>query len=153
MGKSDTIIKVKDLRFMMTILIAFCLFPVIFFFISYLLNLNYILSIVITGLIYLTYTIFFVRRLKREENVYALSATEDSLILQKHGTFYWNQISTIETFLESPLGNRSPNKYIKFVFANADDIIVDATNYDIDYEDLRRKLLEIKHKHTETNMR
>ena len=152
MDKSRTILKVKDTSFMMTLVVAFCIFPIIFFLLANALHDNYILALAITALIYLGYGIFFIRRLKRDEETWALTATDNSITLGKHGTFHWDEISAIETFCEIPIGHRSPNKYIKFVFSNADDIILDASNYDIDYKDLKSKLLTIKTKQTKNNI-
>jgi hypothetical protein len=135
----------------MTLIVAFCIFPIIFFLLANTLNDNYILSMAITALIYLGYGIFFIRRLKRDEDVYVLTATGDSITLRKHGTFHLDEISAIETFCEIPFGRRSPHKYIKFVFSSTDDIILDASNYDIDYKELTGKLLTLKTKQTKNN--
>lgn len=152
MDKSLNSLKVKDTSFLVTLIVAFCIFPIIFFLLASALNDNYILSIVITFLIYSVYGIFFVRRLKRDEEVYVLTATDDKISLRKHGTFHWDEISAIETFCEIPFGRRSPHKYIKFVFSSTDDIILDASNYDIDYNELKNKLLTIKTKQAKNNI-
>ena len=152
MDNSLNILKVKDTSFIITLIVAFCIFPIIYFLLVSAFNDNYILSIVITFLIYSVYGVFFVRRLKRDEEVYALTATDNSVTIRKHGTFHFDEISTIETFREIPFGRRSPHKYIKFVFSNIDDIILDASNYDIDYNDLKNTLLTIKTKHKKSNI-
>ncbi|MCC6370462.1 MAG: hypothetical protein IT236_05590 [Bacteroidia bacterium] len=148
MDNSQNILKIKDTSFIMTLIVVFCIFPIVFFLLASALYDNYILSAVITVLIYSVYFTFFIRRLKRDEDVYALTASYETITLRKHGTFHWDEISIIETFSEIPFGRRSPHKYIKFVFSNANDIILDASNYDIDYEELKSKLLTLKTKQT-----
>ncbi len=148
MKKSENILTVKDTSFVMIIIVAFCIFPIIFFLLVTSLNDNFIISIVITFLIYSIFGIFFVNQLKRYDEVYVLTATADSVTIRKHGTFHLEDITLIETFSEIPLGRRSPRKYIRFVFSGADDIILDASNYDIDYNELKKKLLAIKNKKT-----
>lgn len=146
MTTSETTLKVKDTSFSMYIIVAFSVFPILFFLLAVAFNYNYVLSFVTTLIIYLAFSIYYFRKLKREEEVYAITITGNLLTIHKHGTFNISDVSKIETFTRVPFGDRSLRKYIKFSFSNSEDIILDASNFDIEYTELRNKLIGIKSK-------
>jgi hypothetical protein len=144
MNTTATILKVKDTSFTMSIIVAFCLFPIIFFLLAFAFNNNYVFSFVSTLIIYSVFSIYFFRKLKREEEVYAITVTGNQLTIHKHGTFNLNNVSKIETYTRVPIGSRSLRKYIKFSFSNSEEVIVDASNFDMDYTELRDTIYAIK---------
>ncbi len=144
MTTSENTLKVKDTSFSMYIIVAFSVFPILFFLLAVAFNYNYVLSIVTTLIIYLAFSIYYFRKLKREEEVYAITVIGNTLTILKHGTFKLNDVSKIETFTRVPFGDRSLRKYIKFSFSNSEDIIFDASNFDMDYIELKDNLIAIK---------
>lgn len=144
MGTIKPIIKVKDTRFIMIIIIGFCIFPIVFLLIANIFEQNYILAIILTLAIYTVFCVLYLKKLKRDEDNYAIIATEFSVTILKHGTLQWNEISSIEHYYKRAFGMGSPNKYIKFSFFNGDVIELDATSYDIEYKELTNQLNKIR---------
>lgn len=144
MNETQTILKVKDTSLIMVLVIGFCIFPIVFFLLVNALSQNYLLAILTSLLVCIVVGILFFRRLKRDEEIYALSASAESITIRKHGTFQWDEISSIKTSCEVPIGRRSAHKYLEFNLTRGNTIILDASNYDIDYIELKNHLQNIK---------
>ena len=120
-----------------------CIFPVIFLFVTFHFALSYLLISLITLIIFgisLTCIIIF---LKKSEDVYALIADHSSIILKNARTIPWSDIDKIETFSQSMMGN-GHKRYLRLVLKSGERIILDASDYDIWYEDLRDELIKLK---------
>jgi hypothetical protein len=144
MNETQTILKVKDTSLIMSLIIAFCVFPIAFFLLVNALSQNYLLVILTSLVICIVAGILFFRRLKRDEETYAISVSAESITIRKHGTFQWDEISNIKTFCKIPFGGRSAHKYLEFNLTHGNNIILDASNYDIDYIELKNQLESIK---------
>ncbi|MES2382172.1 MAG: hypothetical protein V4538_14090 [Bacteroidota bacterium] len=144
MTTENKVIKVKDTSIIGKAIIVTCLFPLIFMTFSVLLNLSYLLTALITLTVLGIAFTFFVRHIKKNEDVYELIADNTSISIKKSKTFGWHDIEKIETFSRRPIGHRMAKKYIKLVLKDGEIIVLDASNYDIWYEDLKEELLSLR---------
>lgn len=86
--------------------------------------------------------------LKKNENVYELIADHSSITLKNSKKIPWTDIDKIEAFSENPMLSRMRKRYLRLVLKNGERIILDASDYDIWYEDLKNDLMLLKTKNT-----
>lgn len=142
----NKLIKVKDTKAIGRAIIFTCLFPLIFIFISINLDLSYLLTALISLTLFGAVFILLVRYLNSNENVYAIIADTNSISIKNTRTVSWSDIDKIETFSQKPIGHRISKKYLKLILKNGEQVVLDASNYDIWYEDLKNELILLKNK-------
>lgn len=142
MSSSDRILKIKNTLDIWSFIIAFCLFPIVFF-----ATLNYcdgqiLLTSFVTLFIYLLISLYFIWQLKRNQDVYAIEADSQSIRISGHGTFHWKEIATIGCFVARHY--RSFRKHLTFTFHDGRTITLNASNFDMDYIEIRNQLEALK---------
>ncbi len=146
MTPENKVIKVKDTSIIGKAIIVTCLFPIIFIALSALLNQRYLLTSLITLTVFGIAFVFIIRHLKKNENVYELIADNNSISIHNVKTYNWQDVDKIETFSRIPFGQTMPKYYLKLILKDGKQLVLDASNYDIWYEDLKKELLSLKTK-------
>jgi Ca2+/Na+ antiporter len=130
-------IKVKDNANLAFIVVPFLLFPLIFMGIASLINFNYVLTLIIMVFLYTAYLILILRFLKKEEEVYAITATEDEISFKEMGTFKWSEIKAIkaknEYFL---LIDKNRSKFLDVSLSSGKKFRINTTNFDYSNHEL-----------------
>jgi len=138
-----TSIKVKDNGNLAFIIIPFCLFPLFFIGIAGLCNWNYLLAFIVLLFLYIIYMILILRLLQKQENIYAITADEDSITLKNLGTFNWNEISDIKSIDDNTFFTKRPQYYINITLKNGKILKINVTNFDYNFKELRDSLLSL----------
>jgi len=138
-----TSIKVKDNGNLSYIIIPFSLFPLVFIGIAALFNLNYLLAFFIMIFLYIVYMILLLKVLKKQEDIYAILADEESITLKDLGTFKWNEVDKLESIDDNPLFTKHPQYYLNIILKSGKNLKINVTNYDYNFRELRNILLSL----------
>jgi Ca2+/Na+ antiporter len=124
-----TSVKVKDNSNLGFIIIPFCLFPLIFMGIAFAIGENYLLTFIIMIFLYTIYLILILKYLKKQEEVYAITATEDGISFKDFGTFKWDEIKMIKA-VPDVLFSRNRYKFMNITLQNGKKFKIETTNFD-----------------------
>lgn len=142
-------IKIKDTGYVGKLMFAVCTFPIFFMLLLHGLKLGYLLTFIIIGSVYVIAFIYFIKFLKKNENKFEIVANNESITFEDNTFYKWNEIIKIETYAEKLPGHGRTKMFIKFSFENGQKKVLDASNYDIHYEDLKNQLNHLKAKSIE----
>jgi Ca2+/Na+ antiporter len=124
-----TSVKVKDNSNLGFIIIPFCLFPLIFMGIAFAIGENYLLTFIIMIFLYTIYLILILKYLKKQEEVYAITATEHEISIKDIGTFKWDEIKMIKA-VPDVLFSRNRYKFMNITLQNGKKFKIETTNFD-----------------------
>ncbi|WP_207534460.1 hypothetical protein [Desertivirga arenae] len=133
-------LKVKDTNILVVLIIPFCLFPIVFFGVSYVFSLDFILTFIIVFVGYSIFFIWFVKTLRKVEDDYAIEADQEGLYLEKFGKFKWDEISSIESFRKRLLHKRYEERCLRIMFYNRSSITINAHSFDMSVEEIAERL-------------
>ena len=105
---------------------------------------NYLIAFLLTLAIYLIAFLFYYKRVKSIQDEYVILADEYSITIRNSRSYKWEEISGLETFVSVPVGRRMPSKYLKINFLNSQSITIDASSFDMDYEELEKALQNLR---------
>jgi hypothetical protein len=88
--------------------------------------------------------LFLAIYLKRKENFYEIIADSNSIVIRNSMHLNWLEVEKIETFSESGMSFSKNRKYLKIVLKDDSQIVLNASNYDIWYKDLKKELELLK---------
>ena len=126
-----TSIKVKDNANLALIVIPFCVFPLVFMGIAFLIDFNYILTLIIMVILYTGYLIIVLKYLKSQEEVYAITATAHEISFKDLGTYKWSEIRSIKAKTEyNLLIDKNRSKFLDISLLNGKNFMINATNFD-----------------------
>jgi Ca2+/Na+ antiporter len=124
-----TSVKVKDNSNLGFIIIPFCLFPLIFMGIAFAIGGNYLFTFIIMIFLYTIYLILILKYLKKQEEVYAITATEHEISIKDIGTFKWDEIKMIKA-VPDVLFSRNRYKFMNITLQNGKKFKIETTNFD-----------------------
>jgi hypothetical protein len=122
-------IKVKDNSNLGPLLYVFGLFPLFLFNLTFIFDLSYLQSTLITMAILVVFLIFFFKNLIAKQEEYAIIADENEIIFLKLGTFKWNEIKMIKAVPDVPF-SRNRYKFMNITLQNGKKFKIDTTNFD-----------------------
>ncbi len=140
---NNKILKVKNTTTIGNLIIAFALFPVVFFITAFGLELGYLIAffVTITSLSLITFiTVYYLNKTNHEYEIVA----DSSSITIKGKNYEWIELESISSHQEWSFLNNRTRIHILFVFKNNTMTTLDASNYDIWHEDLVKELNELK---------
>lgn len=135
-------LKIKDNRNIALLVIAFCILPLVFMFISVNVSHNYITGFIVTLILYVIFFVWYLRDLKKREDDYAIIADSEGVTFKKLGSYKWNEIVSIETFRKiNWLRSSYEEKYLRITFRDKNSsIIIKTSSYDLGLEELASDL-------------
>lgn len=140
---NNKILKVKNTTAIGNLIIAFALFPVVFFITAFGLELGYLIAffVTITSLSLITFITAY--NLNKTNHEYEIVADSSSITI-KGKNYEWIELESISSRQEWSFLNNRTKIRIRFVFKNNTMTTLDASNYDIWHEDLVKELNELK---------
>ncbi|MGL4630482.1 MAG: hypothetical protein ACRCVT_04675 [Leadbetterella sp.] len=135
-------LKVQNVEHIGYLIYGICIFPILLIGLSILFNENYLIGSLLTLIFYGIGGFFFFKKLNKEENLFEIIATNQSIIFQNEGEYSWNKIDHIESYSEIKyfLGRARYKNYIVFHLKNGNYIELDASNFDLSYKEIERDL-------------
>lgn len=121
-------IKVKDNSNLGPLLYVFGLFPLFLVNLTFIFDLSYLQSTLITMAILVVFLIFFFKNLIAKQDEYAIIADENEITLLNLGTFKWSEVKLVKTLDES-FGRRRYS-YINIILENGRKFKIESTNFD-----------------------
>jgi hypothetical protein len=122
-------IKVKDNSNLGPLLYVFGLFPLFLVNLTFIFNLSYLQSTLITMFILVVFLIFFFKNLIAKQEEYAIIADESEITFLKLGTFKWNEIKLIKAVPDVSF-SRNRYKFMNITLQNGKKFKIDTTNFD-----------------------
>ncbi len=150
MTADNKVIKVKDTGDVGVLFMVTAITPVIVIFIAIELDLSRLLIGVLSLTIFALAFYLIIRTLIRREDIYKIIADKNTVTI-KDKTYNWKEIEEIETYSRRPIGHRMSKVYIKFNMKTNESVVLNATNYDIWYEDLKKELISLKTSNNKEN--
>ncbi|ARS38767.1 hypothetical protein CA265_03355 [Sphingobacteriaceae bacterium GW460-11-11-14-LB5] len=129
-------IKVKDNSNLVPLLYVFGLFPLFLVNLTFIFDLSYLQSTLITMSIPVVFLIFFFKNLIAKQEEYAIIADENEITLLKLGKFKWTEIKTIEAIDDESFGRRRYSS-ISIVLQNGKKFKIESTNFDYSNHELK----------------
>ncbi|WP_316844392.1 hypothetical protein [Pedobacter psychrodurus] len=123
------LIKVKDNSNLGPLLYVFGLFPLFLVNLTFIFNLSYLQSTLITMFMLAVFLIFFFKNLIAKQEEYAIVADEIEITFLKLGTFKWNEIKMIKAVPDIPF-RRNRYKFMNITLQNGKKFKIDTTNFD-----------------------
>jgi len=127
-------IKVKDNSNLGPLIYIFGLFPLFLINLTFIFDLSYLQSTLITMSILIVFLIFFFKNLISKQDEYAIIADENEIILLNLGTFKWSEVKLVKA-IEEGLGRRRYN-YINIILQNGRKFKIESTNFDYPNQEL-----------------
>lgn len=124
-----TSIKVKDNSNLGPLLYVFGFFPLFLINLTFIFDLSYLQSTLITMTILVVFLIFFFKNLIAKQEEYAIIADENEITFLKLGTFKWNEIKMIKTIPDEPF-SRNRYKFMNITLQNGKNFKIETTNFD-----------------------
>jgi Ca2+/Na+ antiporter len=90
---------------------------------------NYLLTFIIMIFLYTIYLILILKYLKKQEEVYAITATEHEISIKDIGTFKWDEIKMIKA-VPDVLFSRNRYKFMNITLQNGKKFKIETTNFD-----------------------
>lgn len=137
-------IKVKDTSIIGRAIIISVLIPLVYLFLFINFKLNYLFLIVVFLISLVVGILFLAIYLKRKENFYEIIADSNSIVIRNSMHLNWLEVEKIETFSESGMSFSKNRKYLKIILKDDSQIVLNASNYDIWYKDLKKELELLK---------
>ena len=128
-------IKVKDNSNLWPLLYVFGLFPLFLVNLTFIFDLSYLHSTLITILILIVFLIFFFKNLIAKQDEYAIIADEKEITFLKLGTFKWEEIKMIQA-VPDMLFSRNRYKFMNLILVNGKKFKIDTTNFDYSNHEL-----------------
>lgn len=133
-------LKVKDNSILVILIISLCLFPIVFFGVSYLFNLGFITTFIVVFVAYSIFFVWFVKRLRKAEDEYAIEADQQGLYLEKFGKFAWEEVSSIESFRKRLFQRRYKEWCLRITFYNRSPVMIDVKSFDMSAQEIAERL-------------
>jgi hypothetical protein len=127
-------IKVKDNSNLGPLLYVFGFFPLFLVNLTFIFDLSYLQSTLITMTILVLFLIFFFKNLIAKQDEYAIIADENEITLLNLGTFKWSEVKLVKTLDES-FGRRRYS-YINIILENGRKFKIESTNFDYPNQEL-----------------
>lgn len=127
-------IKVKDNSNLGPLIYIFGLFPLFLINLTFIFDLSYLQSTLITMSILIVFLIFFFKNLISKQDEYAIIADENEIILLNLGTFKWSEVKLVKA-IEEGFGRRRYN-YINIILQNGRKFKIESTNFDYPNQEL-----------------
>lgn len=137
-------IKVEDTSIIGRAIIISVLIPLVYLFLFINFKLNYLFLIVVFLISLIVGILFLAIYLKRKENFYEIIADSNSIVIRNSMHLNWLEVEKIETFSESGMSFSKNRKYLKIILKDDSQIVLNASNYDIWYKDLKKELELLK---------
>jgi hypothetical protein len=137
-------IKVKDTSIYLLVFVGCLLCPFLICFIYLLLDLSALWFAIISLIIFSLFFLLLILYLKKSQNYYVLTADSTKIIIFNKREIVWEQVTSINTFSRADTRGAMPRKYLRIALKSGEMIDLNASNFDVWYEDLRDQLNSIK---------